>query len=1114
MIPIKSPSMLGQRNLFSSLEDNSVTPLVISKSLLESDLALEEATITNRENLPSISSNLTSSNIDIAILTSTNNLRPEPPVEPENLFSSLEDNSITPLVIAKTSVEPNLALEKTPSVSQKSEKLSSINSNIDITAFDNVSNLSQPNDLGSVFSIEPIPESLESLESLAKPYEFDFNINNSIIDIDEVLEVPLVTPSIEQTSQSIEEVVSSEINQEPNIEANQAQEPMLLSSFTSLPIEETPETIPNFSLSSISLEQADLNSLTSAQEDLSNQSQVTQITEQGQFEFDLGLPKPPVKTTVDIEKALASFEAEKDRLANAPTLSELPIIEDIPDPDPDILDLDISSEALKETQKIPIIKRPTEYLQTSYDNQFDPISPNHPTVKVPVVPYLEDEQEIGQENRQDAIESSKEQPKKFATISEINKITTKLPAVVIPLPEGLEVKTAANIEPQKPQEPVKPPLTEREIDTDDIYLDPFTGVFEAVIFPDEESKIPASLLVNKFATKTSLPEVISEIALETTQPQSDAENNINTENNIIERQTKELVSDALNIGKAANSPEYTDEGMSLNDMASAVTESEIIIPEVINQLPSIAATTDLRELTYIQSEEFQEPQGFQQLQKPQDLQSFQDFQDLQDSQQSEAFQQFTNIEDEKLVDTDLPSTEVPITSLPVAFSPNKLIDVSLDLNELNDLVINDLVIDEHITQDIINNQTLDPIINKSTLGFASEPNIATSSTMDLSVPNKPLFASQNPFPPPSTRLTGENQILPPPDGFSPLTQPPLRISGQHPVSPFSTPALANIEDKSDTDFLFNPVEKTLGDLLLGTTSPIDAVDIPVNFEASPIEYVPDEFVFGERNFNTPALARPAIMETLPSTTLSADSLPNEIVLGIQSESDLPIPTLYAPKANEISLPTVSSILNSELANKWPSPETESESESDFGFDTIMDEMEVDGSNTPDRQSKITPSLVKQFFPIPALPPPLAIPSIKPFTITQHSTTQSPNKEMFSSPVAAKVSLPSPSISNVNLPKNQLVMSRKFNNDIIAGRELAILYEKFVEVCSSYKAPDNMPSEDQFRVKVLSISKGLKSEWLSSEILCSLEIVEGNVHVYCQATRVSLFQKRSERQRVF
>ncbi|KAF0211630.1 MAG: hypothetical protein FD167_5341, partial [bacterium] len=581
----------------------------------------------------------------ISGFTSTNKLSPEPQVKPTDLFSLLEDNFVTPLVISKSSLEPNLVLEETPSVSQESENLSSISSNIDMSAFTNVDNLSQPNDLTPVFSIEP------NLEPQAKPYEFDFNINNSTFDIEELSKTPIVAQSMEETSQTLEEIFS-----EMNVEANVAQESNLLPSVTSLPIEETPETVPSFSLSSIPLEQVDPNSLMSVQENLHNQSRPTQVTEEGKFEFDLDLPKPPVKTTVDIEKALASFEAEKDRLANAPTLSELPIIEDVPDPDPDILDLDLSSEALKETQKIPIIKRPTDYLQKSYDNQFDPIPPNYPTVKVPVVPYLEDEQ--------DAIESAKEQLKKFATVSEINKITTKLPAVVVSLPEGLEVKTT-NIEPQvepqvepQPQKPVKPPLTEQEIDTDDIYLDPFTGVFEAVTFPDEEeSKIPASLLVNKFANKTSLPEpietafeVVTEIPPETTTVEVTLETTLevaklpfDVENTIIERQTKELVSNTLNIGEAANSPEYPTESMSLNNIASTVTESEIMTTEIINQLANIEKTAKLQDSTYTQSEEFQE---------------------------------FTNVENEKFDTTALLPTEALITNVPATFGTNKLIDVS------------------------------------------------------------------------------------------------------------------------------------------------------------------------------------------------------------------------------------------------------------------------------------------------------------------------------------------------------------------------------------------------------------------------------------------------------
>jgi hypothetical protein len=175
----------------------------------------------------------------------------------------------------------------------------------------------------------------------------------------------------------------------------------------------------------------------------------------------------------------------------------------------------------------------------------------------------------------------------------------------------------------------------------------------------------------------------------------------------------------------------------------------------------------------------------------------------------------------------------------------------------------------------------------------------------------------------------------------------------------------------------------------------------------------------------------------------------------------------------------------------------------------MDDMELEHLNIPEPGNEPVP--IKQFAsPAPPLVP-SAIPSLTASpTAHYNSITQSPSAEIPPSPLAAKISLP----SSTNATKSQLIMSRKFTNEIIASRELAILYEKFVEVCQVYKAPNNMPSEDQFRVTVLSISKNLKGESLSSEILCSLEIVEGEVHIYCQANRSSLFQKRSNRQRVF
>lgn len=1041
----------------------------------------------------------------------TENPKPLQEILSPKRSSYSEDSSLTPLVISKSMLESDLTMQESEAKTDI-ENLSLSSSNNDISAFANTSNVNEEfsevaSEVNSEFSIE------SNIESKSEPYKFDFGISDSDVE---------VTPPINSLAEETIENSNAEIaansllanqldpfnnNSYTNQEVNLGQESEHLESSetnSSLELEQSSNPIEEaLDFSSFAeqepKQEADINALTN---DLSLEPQmIPPITEDGKFEFDLDLPKPPVKTTVDIEKALASFEAERDRLANAPTLSELPIIDDIPDPDPSILDLDLSSEALKETRKIPIMRVPANYLETSHDS-FESISPNHPTVKLPAVEFLDQEDDIE--------EKAKERLKQFAELSEINKITTKLPSLQS-LSEDLDediAPSAASIEPTaettaelttESAEPIETDLaktiTEAEIEADDIYLDPFTGVFEAITFPDEEeSKIPASLLVNKFATQASLPTVtqnpVQPIEANETQSAVEAvENNFTTP-------TSEPITES---DSSESSIDQELASLSNYEKEKFLSEESVnIAEEEVNPIDTQSASISDTETATSEEDFYQEPVN----------------------SELEATYNEAQVE----------SSQVNNASLLV----NKLLDVSLDLDDLNNLVIS-----EQNTEEIKSNQIPNPGINKSALDFITgKSTINESKNASLFTPQSPsnpirhsgemarLPLQESPsILPPETKLTGEHQALPPAE-FSPLSSPlsPPRITGEQAIlspfgfSPINPTPLPSITDQQAINNPFsNPVAlpkgpiksdpfspapvKSLGDLLLGNTDDVP-INNPINTEPSPIEYVPDEFVFGERSFNTPAPVKHSVIETLPNTTLSAESLPNEIVLETVKSKPLSAQNIFSPRPNDISLPTVSNVLDKGLANKWASPETES----DFGFDTIMDDTDVEGLNMLNSAAETVPSPIKQFAPMPA---PSAIPLINP--IQYSSITQSPSAEIADSPMAAKISTPS---INPNATKNQLVMSRKFNNEIIAGRELAILYEKFVEVCQVYKAPVNMPSEDQFRVTVLNISKTLKVESLSSEILCSLEIVEGEVHVYCQANRSSLFQKRSDRQRVF
>ena len=163
----------------------------------------------------------------------------------------------------------------------------------------------------------------------------------------------------------------------------------------------------------------------------------------------------------------------------------------------------------------------------------------------------------------------------------------------------------------------------------------------------------------------------------------------------------------------------------------------------------------------------------------------------------------------------------------------------------------------------------------------------------------------------------------------------------------------------------------------------------------------------------------------------------------------------------------------------------------------MDEVEASNLNIPNEEY----SIEQRFAPPPSPPP--AIAEQRAFSSNlQAFAEESLQPQVTTSSMVAQ------------LPQNKLVLSRKLNNEIIAHRELAILYEKFMELCNSYKAPQNMPTEQQFKLIALNAVKMLRGESFSSDISCCLEIVEGEVHVYCQTNRTSLFQKRTPRQRIF
>jgi len=289
------------------------------------------------------------------------------------------------------------------------------------------------------------------------------------------------------------------------------------------------------------------------------------------------------------------------------------------------------------------------------------------------------------------------------------------------------------------------------------------------------------------------------------------------------------------------------------------------------------------------------------------------------------------------------------------------------------------------------------------------------------------------------------------------------------------PLTNNINNTITPNPILSVPEKTLGDLLLGNNSGFDLPKVvsPPD-EPSPIEYVPDEFVFGERSFNVSNSPKPDVIKTLPSTTLAQESLPNEILLRESSSNHF-------------------AITNNALQNSnFPSDEIGNE----YGFDTIMDDGETANLNLPNEEYAI-----EQRFAPPPSPP--AITGQKAFSSNLEAfVEESLQPQTSTSPMAAQLS------------QNKLVLSRKLNNEVVAHRELVVLYEKFMELCSSYKAPQNIPTEQQFKLIALNAVKMLKGESFSSDISCCLEIVEGEVHVYCQTNRTSLFQKRTPRQRLF
>ncbi len=717
------------------------------------------------------------------------------------------------------------------------------------------------------------------------------------------------------------------------------------------------------------------------------------ITEDGKFDLNLELPLPPTKPAIDLESALASFEADRDRLANAPTLSELPIISDIPEEDSiaekpfsnGLSDYDDdwaeslqsleSLESLKETQKVPIVKI------TRADQLFESISPTHPTVKLPAVPFSEDTENTPQ--------LSEEQLKQFLSQTELNKITQKLPSVPSSLQEvtpesSLNAQTVATdpinaSETNNDVESVKAGNTKLD-EVDDIYLDPFTGVFEAVTFPDEdeEEKQLYASIANKFATQASMP-VISETA--ETQP---------LEDNVSDEITKAVIPPTNNLDIQDN----LEESQQIESTQTAIESPNLLIDNTVA---------------------------------------------MQESESNNLVTEDSNVEVQPTV--------------------NKLIDVSLNLDELNNLMIaeQNLDLQQAISQ---------PASDFANTNLSLDSSLENVENVENSYPTSDISANYEMTPPQTNVDYGD---------FASIQTNENIFSPNNNVEN-SSPEPHNINKSITPNPTLSAPEKSWGDLLLGNNSGFNLPKV-VNphDEPSPIEYVPDEFVFGERSFNVSNNPKPDVIKTLPSTTLAEESLPNEILLRESNSNHF-------------------SITNNALQNSnFPSDEIGNE----YGFDTIMDDGESTNLNLPDEEYAIE----QRFAPPPS--PPAVIREEKAFSSNLEAfVEESLQPQTSTSPMVAQLS------------QNKLVLSRKLNNEVVAHRELVVLYEKFMELCSNYKAPQNMPTEQQFKLIALNAIKMLKSESFSSDISCCLEIVEGEVHVYCQTNRTSLFQKRTPRQRLF
>ncbi|MBK7993175.1 MAG: hypothetical protein IPK14_07030 [Blastocatellia bacterium] len=788
-----------------------------------------------------------------------------------------------------------------------------------------------------------------------------------------------------------------------------------ISAYPAIKAEVEPSNIPTINISPIEpIEDSLLSKLSKNTEPKEELKEAISITEDGKFDLNLELPPPPAKAVIDLESALASFEADRDRLANAPTLSELPIISDIPEEDSiankpfsnglgdydddwaESLQSLESLESLKETQKVPIVKITRE------DQLFEPISPSHPTVKLPTVPFSEDPE--------NAPKLSEEQLKQFLSQTELNKITQKLPSVPSSLQEvtpanSLNAQTVAidpineaneaNNETNNDVESVKTGNTPRLDEVDDIYLDPFTGVFETVTFPDEdeEEKQLYASIANKFATQGSIPSTSNNADIKP------------LETNVSDQEAKAVIQPANDLYIQNN----LEESQQIENTQTATENPSLLIDNTVAMQKSESNNLAIEDST-------------------------------QDSTQD------SNVEAQPIV--------------------NNLIDVSLNLDELNNLMIAEQNLD------------LQQTISQPVSDFAST-NISLDSSLDSSL-NSSLANIENISS--TSDITANYEASPTETNldYGSFASSPTNENIFSQNSQVKNSALEPLTNNINNPITLNPIlsvpEKTLGDLLLGNNNDFDLPKVvsPPD-EPSPIEYVPDEFVFGERNFNVSNNPNPKEIKTLPSTTLAQESLPNEILLRESNSNHFAITN------------------NASQSNIFPGDEIANE----YGFDTIMDDGEAENLNMPNEEYAI-----EQRFAPPPSPPP---------AITGQKTFSS-NLEAFVEESLQPQASTSPMVAQ--LSQNKLVLSRKLNNEVVAHKELVILYEKFMELCNSYKAPQNIPTEQQFKLIALNSVKMLKAESFSSDISCCLEIVEGEVHVYCQTNRTSLFQKRTPRQRLF